>query len=200
MPETVGPERLSVADDDFDDERFDDEGFEDEGLDDDADGFSDEPLDEHETAMIRQDLHDLADFEATFRPEGYRGVAVWCHDCAEEHYYPWDMLRENLQLLLDTGETPVHEPAYAPEPDRYVQWEYARGYVDALRDAGVQERLDVAACHRCGFPLPEALGQGNFCPRCGNPLLAGRLTVALQEAGLTGDEVLQVLRRAGLPG
>ncbi|MFA9446041.1 DUF5319 family protein [Egicoccus sp. AB-alg6-2] len=183
-----------MADDDFDDERFDDDG-----LDDDTDGF-DEPLDEHETALIQQDLHDLADFEATFRPEGYRGVAVWCHDCAEEHYYPWDMLRENLQLLIDTGETPVHEPAYAPEPDRYIQWEYARGYVDALRDAGVQERLDLTECNRCGFRLPDALAQGNFCPRCGNALLVGRLAAALTDAGFTSDEVIEFLRRTGLPG
>lgn len=185
-----------MADDDFDDERFDDEGFDD----DDLDEFDDEPLDEHETALVQQDLHDLADFEATFRPEGYRGVAVWCHDCAEEHYYPWDMLRENLQLLIDTGETPVHEPAYAPEPDRYIQWEYARGYVDALRDAGVQERMDLSVCNRCGFRLPDGLAQGNFCPRCGNALLAGRLAKALEDAGITGDDLLAVLRRVGLPG
>jgi len=187
-----------VADDDFgggpDD--FDDE-FE-GGPDDFDDGF-DEPLDEHETALVQQDLSDLADFEATFRPEGYRGVAVWCHDCAEEHYYPWDMLRENLQLLLDTGETPVHEPAFAPEPDRYIQWEYARGYVDALRDAGVQERMDLAACPRCSFELPDLLQQGNFCPRCGTTLLGGRLQQALHDAGLSEDEAREVLRRSGLP-
>jgi hypothetical protein len=167
---------------------------------DELDGFDDEPLDEHETAMIQQDLTDLADFEATFRPEGYRGVAVWCPDCVEEHYYPWDMLRENLQMLLDTGETPVHEPAFAPEPDRYIQWDYARGYVDALRDAGVAERVDVAACGRCGLELAPPLQQGNFCPRCGNALLGVRLTHVLTEAGLDDATTQTVLRRIGLPG
>jgi hypothetical protein len=162
--------------------------------------FDDEPLDEHETALIQQDLSDLADFEAAFRPEGYRGVAVWCQDCVEEHYYPWDMLRENLQMLLDTGETPVHEPAFAPEPDRYIQWDYARGYVDALRDAGVTQRLPVTACGRCGLELPEALRQGNFCPRCGTPLLSGRLREALEALSLPEEQVLEVLRRCGLPG
>jgi hypothetical protein len=143
-----------VADEDDFDEL---DGFDDEG-------FDDEPLDEHETAMIQQDLTDLADFEATFRPEGYRGVAVWCPDCVEEHYYPWDMLRENLQLLLDTGETPVHEPAFAPEPDRYIQWDYARGYVDALRDAGVAERVDLRACGRVRARAGPADAAGQLLP------------------------------------
>jgi ribosomal protein S27AE len=161
-------------------------------------GGFEEPLDEHESAMIQQDLSDLADFEATFRSEGYRGVAVWCQDCVEEHFYPWEMLRENLQLLLDTGETPVHEPAFAPEPDRYVQWDYARGYVDALRDAGVADRADLDHCGRCGFELSGPLRQGNFCPRCGHPLLGDRLRRALADAGLDEDTVRAVLRRSGL--
>jgi hypothetical protein len=164
------------------------------------DEFDEEPLDEHETALIQQDLSDLAEFESTFRPEGYRGVAVWCQDCVEEHYYPWDMLRENLQMLLDTGETPVHEPAFAPEPDRYIQWDYARGYVDALRDAGVGERLDLDRCGRCGLVLAGPLRQGNFCPKCGSPLLTERLRRALDDTTLTADAIVAVLRAAGLPG
>jgi hypothetical protein len=161
--------------------------------------FEDEPLDEHETALIQQDLSDLADFEAAFRPEGYRGVAVWCQDCVEEHYYPWDMLRENLQMLLDTGETPVHEPAFAPEPDRYIQWDYARGYVDALRDAGVSNRLDLDRCDRCGLDLAERLRQSNFCPRCGTSLLGDRLTATLAAIGLDEETIRAVCARVGLP-
>lgn len=187
-----------------DDDRFDgddDEGFDEDGFDDDLeDGpFDDDPLDEHESALVQQDLTDLADFEATFRAEGYRGVAVWCHDCVEEHYFPWDMLRENLQLLLETGETPVHEPAFQPEPERYVPWDYARGYVDALKDLGVGERRDVGTCARCGFDLTGELRQGNFCPRCGTSLLAERLLLALREEGVADAEADRILRRAGLP-
>ncbi len=166
---------------------------------DDVEGFDGEPLDEHETALVRQDLSDLEMFEATFRPEGYRGMAVWCEDCAEEHYYPWDMLRENLKLLLDTGEIPVHEPAFAPEPDRYIHWDYARGYVDALRDAGVDDRLEIEECGRCGLQLPEEIRQGNFCPRCGTSLLGRRLEVALGDLELSEEAVAAVLRAVGLP-
>jgi RNase P subunit RPR2 len=180
-----------VSDDGFDEGAFDEEGPEDE--------FDDEPLDEHETALVRQDLVDLADFRATFEAEGYRGVAVWCHDCVEEHYFPWDMLRENLQLLLETGETPVHEPAFQPEPERYVPWDYARGYVDALKDVGVDERLAVAACPRCGIALEEELQRANFCPRCGTTLVGSRLEEALFRAGLDRAATALALREAGLP-
>lgn len=164
------------------------------------DEFGGEGLDDHESALVRQDLTDLEQFEITFGAEGFRGVAVYCRDCQEEHYYPWDMLRENLHVLLATGETPVHEPAFEPDPEAYVQWEYAQGYVDALRDAGVHERRQLAACPRCGLPLSGELSHGNFCLRCGTPLIAARLIQALGDRGLAPGEVEAVLREAGLPG
>ena len=176
-----------MADDDFDDD-FD--GFDED--------FIAEPLDDHEAAMVARDLADLDEFEATFAPEGYRGVAVFCHDCVEEHLYPWGMLRENLTTLIETGETPVHEPAFAPEPDRYIPWDYARGYVDALRDAGLDQRLDVDACRRCGLPFEGRLQQGNFCPRCGGPLFASRLEAALRDVGWPDDDIKRLLGRIGL--
>jgi hypothetical protein len=194
-----------VSDEDGSDDGFDEDGFEDDdelddGFDDGLDdGFDDEPLDEAETALVRQDLTDLADFREAFEPEGYRGVAVWCNDCIEEHYFPWDMLRENLQLLLATGETPVHEPAFQPEPERYVPWDYARGYVDALRDVGVDQRLTVDSCPRCGIVLEGDLGRANFCPRCGTGLLGARLADALSAAGLDADTIQELLAAVGLP-
>ena len=174
-----------MPDDDFDDD------FED-------DDFVTEPLDEREAAMVARDLADLADFEETFAPEGYRGVAVFCHDCVEEHLYPWGMLRENLTTLIETGETPVHEPAFAPEPDRYIPWDYARGYVDALRDTGVGQRAELDVCPRCNFSLEGILRQGNFCPRCGTPLSTQRLLTAMLEAGLSEETAIRVLLEAGL--
>ena len=181
-------------DDDF--EEFDEfDEFED--LDDDDLGA---PLDEHESALVRQDLVDLDSFEATFLAEGYRGVAVFCQDCAEEHFYPWDMLRGNLEMLLETGETPVHEPAFAPDPDQYIPWEYARGYIDALRDAGVDQRRDVDECPRCHIAIPGELRQANFCPRCGAPLLATRLAAALAARGVADDDITAILNEVGIPG
>lgn len=185
-----------MAGDDHDgDEPFDD-GF---GDDYDAE-FDERPLDEHETTLVQRDLEDLSDFEETFRPEGYRGVAVFCHDCVEEHYYEWDMLRENLQMLIESGETPVHEPAFAPDPVNYVPWDYARGYVDALRDAGVGLRLELDRCERCSFTLPSEFRHANFCPRCGSPLLQTRIAKALHDdIGLDADDISRFLMLIGLP-
>ena len=164
-------------------------------------GFDDEApgLDEHEAALVAQDLEDLTAFEEAFAPDGYRGMAVYCQDCAEDHYYPWEMLRENLRLLLETGDIPVHEPAFAPNPDRYVPWDYARGYVDALRDVGVHDRLDVVTCGRCGFTLPTELQTGNFCPRCGTTLMGPRLVETLAAVGMDDHAIDQVLLQLGLP-
>jgi hypothetical protein len=181
-------------------DEFDGDEFDDDDLGEEFESFDEEfePLDEREAAMVEQDLADLADFEAAFAADGYRGVGVWCHDCVEEHYYPWDMLRENLTTLLQTGEAPVHEPAFAPEPARYVPWDYARGYVDALRDAGLADRQAVGSCPRCGLSLDD-VAEANFCPRCGSPLLAARLLEALTAAGVEEAAIDRVLAAIGLP-
>ena len=63
-----------------------------------------------------QDLTDLENFEATFRAEGYRGVAVWCQDCAEDHFYPWDMLREMRRAGMSIGSHTAAERPDAPAP------------------------------------------------------------------------------------
>lgn len=157
-----------------------------------------EPLDESEADLVKQDLVDLEDFQAVFTDEGYRGVSIFCRDCIEDHYYTWDILRENLTQLLATGETPVHEPPFAPEPSEYVPWDYAHGYVDALRESGVFERHNLTACPRCGLELGEARGGANFCPRCGHQLLAGRLRESLSSR-LKPEDVEEVLRETGLP-
>ncbi len=62
-------------------------------------------------------------------------VEIECEDCHEPHYFDWDLLRGNLRYLLDSGKPRVHEPAYDPDPDHYVTWEYARGYADGVHDA-----------------------------------------------------------------
>ena len=123
---------------------------------------------------------------------------MWCHDCQEEHFYPWDLLRNSLELLLETGEVPVHEPAFQPDPDEYVPWEYARGYIDALRDVGVDHRATVDACPRCSLSLEGPLSAANWCPRCASPLLGPRLVAALEEVGLSPPAVRHVLRAAGI--
>jgi hypothetical protein len=191
---------VDMADDDFPG----DEGFDDEFAEADFGGheFSEHdhgPLPDEESWQVSQDLDDLDAFEQVFAGEGVKGVSMFCHDCDEEHFYRWELLRNSLELLLETGEIPVHEPAFQPNPDDYVPWEYARGYVDALRDAGVDQRTSVDHCPRCGLHLTDTLASANWCPRCAAPLLAARLRIALGDIGIGTAATNRVLRSIGLP-
>jgi hypothetical protein len=97
------------------------------------------PLSEDETADVRADLAELAEFRAVLDPEGIDGIVVECADCGEQHFFGWDLMAANLRALLGEGRTHVHEPAFAPDPDAYVSWDYARGYADAVT-AGSKRR------------------------------------------------------------
>jgi hypothetical protein len=91
-----------------------------------------QPLSDEERADVEADLAELADFRATLAPQGVAGIVVECADCGEQHYFGWDLMAANLLALLGNGRTHVHEPAYEPDPDAYVSWDYARGYTDAV--------------------------------------------------------------------
>jgi uncharacterized protein DUF5319 len=94
-----------------------------------------EPLSEAERQDVLEDLADLEIYQALLTPIGVRGLVIECEDCHEPHYFDWDLLRGNLRHLLTSGRPRVHEPAYDPDPDHYVTWEYARGYADGVHDA-----------------------------------------------------------------
>ena len=91
-----------------------------------------EPLSASERAEVEADLAELDQFEATLGPVGVRGITVECGDCGEQHFFSWDLMGANLRALLGEGRTHVHEPAYDPDQDAYVTWDYARGYTDAV--------------------------------------------------------------------
>lgn len=94
-----------------------------------------EPLSSPERQDVLEDLADLEIYQALLSPIGVRGLVIECEDCHEPHYFDWDLLRGNLKHLLSSGRPRVHEPAYDPDPDHYVTWEYARGYADGVHDA-----------------------------------------------------------------
>jgi len=93
-----------------------------------------EPLAPDEREEVLADLEDLEVFRALLEPRGLRGLVVDCEDCRESHYFAWDLLQGNLRHLLDHGTTRVHEPAFDPDPDHYVTWDYAKGFSDAVLD------------------------------------------------------------------
>lgn len=93
-----------------------------------------EPLSPAERQDVLDDLSDLEVYQALLTPQGIRGLVVDCPDCQVPHYFDWDLLKANLRQLLDQGQTRVHEPAYEPDPARYVSWDYARGYADGVTE------------------------------------------------------------------
>ncbi|WP_097322867.1 DUF5319 domain-containing protein [Paractinoplanes atraurantiacus] len=103
-------------------------------LDDLSEDAEPEPLSEAERQDVLEDLSDLEIYQALLSPTGIRGLVIECEDCHEPHYFDWDLLRGNLRHLLTNGRPRVHEPAYDPDPDHYVTWEYARGYADGVHD------------------------------------------------------------------
>jgi hypothetical protein len=104
-----------------------------------------EPLDENERELLRQDLVDVVTLKELLGPRGLKGVLFYCADCEEDHYLAWDLLRGNLQELLDAGESPVHEPAFDPDPDEYVTWDYARGFLDGYETLQEEEEEALTA-------------------------------------------------------
>lgn len=92
-----------------------------------------EPLGDDERRDVIADLAELVEFRTTLAPQGVDGIIVDCGDCGEQHYFGWDLMAANLRALLGEGRTHVHEPAFSPDPDAYVSWDYARGYTDAVQ-------------------------------------------------------------------
>jgi hypothetical protein len=109
----------------------------------DDDEFEEEPLDEEEREALRQDLIDVQVLKEVLRPKGLKGTVFYCTDCEEDHYLTWDLLAGNLQEILEGGESPIHEPAFEPDPDEYVKWDYARGFLDGYESFEQEELGDV---------------------------------------------------------
>ena len=131
----------------------DDEGFDDQlDPEDEEPGFR--PLPPEEREGVEADLEDLDSMRTVFEPQGAKGVVIACTDCGSNHFYGWDLLKESLEHMLETGEPRMHEPAYQPREDDYVVWDYGKGYVDAIADSGLQpdRRIEVTQCPWCELP------------------------------------------------
>lgn len=97
------------------------------------------PLGDEEREALRQDLLDVQVLKEVLGSKGIKGAVFFCPDCDEDHYLAWDLLAGNLQELLNAGESPVHEPAFDPDPNDYVSWDYARGFLDGYESFEEEE-------------------------------------------------------------
>lgn len=102
------------------------------------------PLDEEEREALQQDLVDVQTLKELLGPRGIKGAVFYCPDCNEDHYLAWDLLTGNLKELLSAGESPIHEPAFDPDPDEYVGWDYARGFLDGYESFEQEESDEVS--------------------------------------------------------
>ncbi len=169
---------------------MDEERFEPQG--------DDEPivLTPSEREDIAADLEDLSAMRVVFQAQGVKGVVISCQDCGENHFYEWELLRDNLDHMLQTGEPRMHEPAFSLVEDEYIQWDYGKGYIDALTETGLQpdRRIEVTQCPWCETAFQPEF---QFCPRCGRSLGAVRIYKELLERGIDERDARSMLVRAG---
>jgi hypothetical protein len=153
-------------------------------------------INDNEREALRQDLIDVRTLKAVLGSRGVRGVMVYCPDCDDDHFLGWDLLAGNLQQILESGEPPVHEPAWEPDPDEYVTWDYARGFLDGY-ETYPEERAGEDACGYCGNKLPEGGYDWAHCPSCGKELAAVNLVFELRRRGWSRERIAELLERAG---
>ena len=98
--------------------------------------------------------------------------------------------------MLASGEPRMHEPAFNIVEEEYIQWDYGKGYVDALADAGLERerRIELASCPWCRTVFAE---DHDYCPRCGRSMGPARLYQDLVGRGMEEREVRALLVRAG---
>ncbi|MGH2771904.1 MAG: DUF5319 family protein [Actinomycetota bacterium] len=154
------------------------------------------PIDDNERQALHQDLLDVKVLKAVIGSRGVRGVVVYCPECEDDHFLGWDLLAGNLQEILESGKTPVHEPAWEPDPDEYVSWDYARGFLDGY-ETYPEERAEGMRCGYCGNPLPEGGYEWSYCPTCGRSLAPVNLVHQLRRKGWSDASIGEVMERCG---
>jgi len=149
-----------------------------------------------ERADVEADLHDLAAMRGLFASQGVKGVVIACQDCGANHFYEWALLKDNLENMIQTGEPRMHEPAFEIQEEEYIQWDYGKGYIDALVDTGLEpdRRIEVSQCPWCETAFEPHF---QFCPRCGRSLGAVRLYHEMIGRGMEEREVRALLVKAG---
>jgi hypothetical protein len=153
-------------------------------------------LTDQEREDIEADLEDLGAMRGVFSAQGVKGVVIACQDCGQNHFYEWELLKENLDHMLDSGEPRMHEPAWDIQEDEYIQWDYGKGYIDALADTGLEpeRKIEVTQCPWCEKPFDADF---RYCPACGRSLGPVRLYKELLDRGIEDRDARALLVRAG---
>lgn len=181
----------------YEEERFDPEDYSEGSFDDpEPEDENLEEIDEEEREALEQDLVDVKTLKNILSSRGVRGVVVYCPDCEDDHFLDWDLLAANLEQILKTGEPPVHEPAWEPDPDEYVGWDYARGFLDGF-ETYPEEHGGGETCGYCGNALPPGGYEWAFCPSCGKELAPINLVLELRRRGWSGEQIGKLLDRTG---
>lgn len=169
-------------------------------------------MDPEERESILEELEDLGSLRVTFEDRGFKGVMITCAECGEDHYYGWDMLKESLEYMLETGEPRMHEPAFEPHPDEYISWDYGRGYLDAMSESDADEMEapptektataawigDRTRCAYCRGRLPgRAVGEWVYCPFCGASFAPLRLVDSLNARGWSEADIGTLMDECG---
>jgi hypothetical protein len=155
------------------------------------------PIDAAERDALNQDLVDVRTLKKVLASRGVKGVVVFCPDCDEDHYLGWDLLAGNLQQILESGTTPVHEPAWQPDPDEYVTWDYARGFLDGY-ESYPEDGSFEHKCLWCGGFLSGPTLDWAYCPYCGRDFGPINLMANLRRQGWTVKRIEQLFEECGI--
>ena len=157
----------------------------------------DEPLGDDEREALERDLVDVQVLREILGSKGIKGVVFYCPDCDEDHYLAWDLLAGNLKELLEAGESPVHEPAFEPDPNDYVSWDYARGFLDGY-ESYPEDRIEGPdICLYCGCQLGERPGDWVYCPYCGRDFAPINLLLTLRRQGWEFPRIAALFEECG---
>jgi hypothetical protein len=126
------------------------------------------PIDAAERDALSQDLVDVRTLKAVLASRGIRGVVVFCH-----------------------------EPAWEPNPDEYVSWDYARGFLDGYESYPEDKNPGPAACLYCGSHLGEQPGDWAYCPYCGRDFAPINLLLHLQRLGWDNKKIAETFDECG---
>lgn len=171
-------------------------GSEEHSDDPDFNDSDDEEIGADEREALQQDLVDVKTLKTVLGRQGIKGVVVFCPDCEDHHYLGWDLLAGNLQQILESGRPPVHEPAWEPNLEEYVSWDYARGFLDGY-ETYPGEHTGEYNCGYCGNPLPQGGYDWPYCPSCGKELAALNLILELRRDGWSGKRIAELMERCG---